>query len=524
MKRVILYTRVSSDEQRGGLSIESQERSLIKYCGDKGFMVVGEDIPYEEDYSAKHFDMRRPEIKRIYNYCKKHRGEVDLVLFVRWDRYSRNTEFAFTYKRLFIDELGVEINAMEEPIDFTSPNWAMNLAIRCGLAQSENLVHAARTTDGIHEHLMRGEWCVGAPIGYKNIKANPDKGTDHYVVIDPIKGPIVKQVFQEVAKGIEAPINIKRRLLPEMSNSNFYNMLRKKFYIGIIEVPAYKQFEATEVRGLHQPLIDEGTFHTVQDILDGKRKSKPRLTKTTKPNLYLRKYLKCPVCGHRITGSTCKGNGGYYDYYCCNNDHKHLHARAEKVNDSFTNFISTLSPRDGMDGLFAEFINDIKQNMDRGNKDNLAKTQQEIQSIQERMNRVNDAYFDGEISRQDREEQLARYKRQLSSLEARIQAIKSNTDTNLKGKLTYGLNLIANLGEFFKQASVETKVKLIGSIFNEEIVFDGKKYRTNSINRFLDYIYSNISELQGKNETDSPFFSGKSACVASTGIEPVFKV
>ena len=524
MKNVILYTRVSSDEQRGGLSIESQERSLIKYCGDKGFMIVGEDIPYKEDYSAKHFDMRRPEIKRIYNYCKKHRGEVDLVLFVRWDRYSRNTEFAFTYKRLFIDELSVEINAMEEPIDFTSPNWAMNLAIRCGLAQSENLVHAARTTDGIHEHLMRGEWCVGAPIGYKNIKANPDKGTDHYVVIDPIKGPIVKQVFQEVAKGIEAPINIKRRLLPEMSKSNFYNLLRKKFYIGIIEVPAYKQFEATEVRGQHQPLIDEGTFHTVQDILDGKRKGKPKLTKTVKPNLFLRKYLKCPICGHRITGSTCKGNGGSYEYYCCNNDHKHVHVRAEKVNAGFIDFISGLSPRDEMADLFEEFVNDVKGNLEKGNKDNLAKLQKEIQAIQERIDRVNDAYFDGDITKQDREEQLTRYKRRVTSLETQIKGIKSDTDTNLKGKLRYSLNLVTNLGEFFKQASVETKVKLIGSIFNAEIEFDGKNYRTNSVNKFLDYIYSNIKDLQRKNEMGSPIFMEKSTCVASTGIEPVFKV
>ena len=524
MKRVILYTRVSSDEQKERLSIEAQERRLVKYCEDRGYQIIGEDIPYKEDYSAKHYDMRRPEIKRIYNYCRAHRGEVDLVLFVRWDRFSRNLEFASTYKRLFVDELGVEINAVEEPIDFNAADWPMWLALRCGVAQTENLKLSKRTSEGIHEHKMRGEWCCTAPRGYKNIKTNEATGEDHHVVIDPVAGPVIKEVFQEVAKGIEAPINIKRRLLPDLSKSQFYTMLRNKYYIGIIKVPAFGEFAATEVRGLHQALIDEDTFYTVQDILDGKRKSKPRLTKTARPNLYLRKYLKCPVCGHRITGSTSKGNGGYYDYYCCNNDHKHLHVRAEKANNGFADFISTLSPRDGMDGLFADFVNDIKRSLDKGNKDNLAKLQKEIQGIQERMDRVNDAYFDGEITKQDREEQLARYKKQVSGLEARIQATKSNTDTNLKGKLTYSLNLIANLGDFFKQACVETKVKLIGSIFNEEIEFDGTNYQTNSINRFLDYIYSNINELQGKNKTDSPIFSGKSAKVASTGIEPVFKV
>ena len=524
MKNVILYTRVSSDEQKERLSIEAQERSLVKYCEDRGYHIIGEDIPYKEDYSAKHYDMRRPEIKRIYNYCKKHRGEVDLVLFVRWDRYSRNLEFAFTYKRLFIDELGVEINAIEEPIDFSASDWPTWLGIRCGLAHTEDLKIALRTTEGIHEHLMRGEWCVKAPRGYKNIKTNEDAGIDHYVTIDPEKGPTIKKVFQEVAKGVEAPLNIKRRLLPDLSKSQFYYMLRNKFYIGIIRVPAFRDYDETEVRGRHEPLIDEATFFTVQDILDGKRKGKPKLTKTVKPNLFLRKYLKCPICGHRITGSTCKGNGGSYEYYCCNNDHKHVHVRAEKVNAGFIDFISGLSPRDEMADLFEEFVNDVKGNLEKGNKDNLAKLQKEIQAIQERIDRVNDAYFDGDITKQDREEQLTRYKRRVTSLETQIKGIKSDTDTNLKGKLRYSLNLVTNLGEFFKQASVETKVKLIGSIFNEEIEFDGKNYRTNSVNKFLDYIYSNIKDLQRKNEMGSPIFMEKSTCVASTGIEPVFKV
>ena len=80
MCKVILYFRVSTDEQTEGCSIEMQERCLNAYCNNHGDEVVGR---YYEDYSAKHFDMRRPEIKKIYNYCKKHRhGAVDKVLFL----------------------------------------------------------------------------------------------------------------------------------------------------------------------------------------------------------------------------------------------------------------------------------------------------------------------------------------------------------------------------------------------------------------------------------------------------------
>lgn len=60
---VILYCRVSSDEQKTErLSIEHQERTLRQYCDGNGLQVFHK--VFKEDYSAKHFDMRRPEIKQ----------------------------------------------------------------------------------------------------------------------------------------------------------------------------------------------------------------------------------------------------------------------------------------------------------------------------------------------------------------------------------------------------------------------------------------------------------------------------
>ena len=128
MKRTVtntlLYCRVSSDEQKKGCSLEEQERQLRSYCQNYGYNVVE---VYKEDYSACEPNLNRPEMKKMYDYCKKNRGRIQKVLFLRWDRYSRNGEFAFAYKRKFYDELGVEINAIESPIDFT-PSPIVTLA------------------------------------------------------------------------------------------------------------------------------------------------------------------------------------------------------------------------------------------------------------------------------------------------------------------------------------------------------------------------------------------------------------
>ena len=61
---------------------------------------------------------------------------------------------------------------------------------------------------------------------------------------------------------------------------------------------------------------------------------------------------------------------------------------------------------------------------------------------------------------------------------------------------------------YVRDAPVEVKIKLIGSIFDEKIEFDGNSYRTNSFNKALELIYEQTNELQGcKNEKSGEDFS-----------------
>ena len=101
-------------------------------------------------------------------------------------------------------------------------------------------------------------------------------------------------MFKEVAKGIETPCYIRRKFARKGYNipeSSFLEMLRNKFYIGKIRVPAYKGEPEYYVNGEHEAIIDEETFYKVQEILDGKRKKTPKLSKAINPDLYLRKLF-----------------------------------------------------------------------------------------------------------------------------------------------------------------------------------------------------------------------------------------
>lgn len=514
MTRVLLYCRVSTDEQAEGSSLEVQESYLREYCAKKNYEIIN---VYKEDYSAKSFELNRPEFKKLYDYCRKHRHEVDKVLFLRWDRYARNVEFAFAYKRKLYDELGIEINAVESSIDFTGTEWSMMLSLYCGVAHTEDIKISKRTKDGIHGTLLKGKWSSKAPRGYKNERQAKH---DCWIEVDEPKAAIIKELFREVAKGEETPSLIKKRLYPSLPSSSFFDMLRNPFYYGMVRVPAYNGEPEQLVMGQHEPLIDKKTFDMVQEVIDGKRKSCPKLSKPLNPDLYLRKFLVCPVCGHVITGATSRGNGGEYTYYFCNHDHKHLNVRAENVNKGFIDYVSQLKPNKAVLDLYNEVMQDIRGDNVKANHEHANKLEKDLAAIRERMSRVNDKYFDGEISKEEKEQALGRYQLDADRLQEQIQALRLSADLKIKDKLSYSINLIGNLGEFFKTAAPEVKIKLLGSIFPEKIEFDGKNYRTKSYNRMLDVIYKETNYLQGKRKSEFPEISENSDKVPGVGLEP----
>lgn len=52
-----------------------------------------------------------------------------------------------------------------------------------------------------------------------------------------------------------------------------------------------------------------------------------------------------------------------------------------------------------------------------------------------------------------------------------------------------------------KEAPLEVKIQLLGSMFPRKIEFDGKSYRTNNYNKVLDIIYQGCNELRGEKDT-----------------------
>lgn len=491
MTNAIIYCRVSTDEQADGSSLEVQERYLRAYCSNHGYNVLN---VYKDDYSAKHYDLRRPEFKKMYDYCRKHKKEVDKVLFLRWDRYSRNTEFAFTYKRKFIDELGIEINAIESPIDFNGTEWSMLMGMYCGVAHTEDNKIAKRTKDGIHGILLRGKCANKAPKGYKNVRRSKH---DCYVEVDEPKAKLIRQVFEEIAKGVETPNRIRKRLCKDIPQSSFWCMLHNPFYIGKVRVPAYGDEPEQLVEGQHEAIITEDVFYKVQDILDGKKPKSKKLNKAIYPELFLRGFITCPICGRALTGGrSTGGSGNKYFYYNCTHPN-HINAKAEDVDDGFARYVGCLKPNETVMELYEAILNDLRKEENADLIKEIKQLEEKKTQFKNRIQRAKDLYLDGEMSKTEKDEAVEHNQKQVDMLQDKIDMLQARNGKDFKPKLQYALSLISNLEKVMRDGRAETKIKLISSMFPQKIEFDGKKFRTNSYNKVLDLIFQETKQLQG---------------------------
>lgn len=131
---------------------------------------------------------------------------------------------------------------------------------------------------------------------------------------------LVRKAFVLVAEDCDTVEAIHRQLVSvglKCSISNFRRLLRNPVYCGKIVIPAFEHEEAHQIRGLHEPLVDEGLFDHVQQVLDH-RKPLTQINRSKDEELFLRGFFHCPSCGRLLTGSASRGKCGkqYYYYHC----------------------------------------------------------------------------------------------------------------------------------------------------------------------------------------------------------------
>ena len=89
MKSVAIYTRVSSEQQKEGQTIESQVAALREYAQAEGYGVVDEWVFRDEGYRGA--TLVRPGLERVRDLAAE--GQIEAVLVYGPDRLNGGVEY-----------------------------------------------------------------------------------------------------------------------------------------------------------------------------------------------------------------------------------------------------------------------------------------------------------------------------------------------------------------------------------------------------------------------------------------------
>ena len=512
MKIADLYVRVSTDEQADkGYSQRGQEELLRRYCEMKGISI--RHVIYE-DHSAKTFN--RPEWKKYLIELRRHKGKTDYVLFLKWDRFSRNAGDAYQMINV-LRKLGVEPQAIEQPLDLSIPENKIMLAFYLAAPEVENDRRALNVIHGMRRARKEGRYMGLAPIGYAN--KTDDTGRKYIAPKEP-QASIIKWAFEQIAQGVyntEQVLKMAKEKGFTGTKSLFWFAIRNPVYCGKIFIEKYKEEEAQIVKGLHEPIITEALYYQVQDVLDGRKRTPYRPKIYTNEDLPLRGFLICPGCGKLLTGSKSKGHTKYYTYYHCTAGCT-CRFNASTVNERFLSRLKKMIPRPEIEEVCKITLTESWHHH-VGVKDEREQIVDEIREIEKRLSRARELLVSGELDGIDFREMKSGYNARLEKLQAKLAAC-NNDQLDFSGLLDAGLKTLFRAGNIYENGTIEKKREIISSFYPEKLTFNGDDFRTTRVNEAARLVYSLGEGFGGNEKGQSGLISTLSSQVGKTGFEP----
>src|SRR5437016_4958277 len=314
MKNGIIYCRVSSKEQIEGTSLESQELACGEFARSKGIEI--QRVFVERGESAKFAD--RTELLELLDYCRKRKGELEVLLVWKLDRLARNVNDHFNIKATLL-KYGLQVVSVTEPID-SNPEGKLLETILAGFAQFDNDVRALRTVQGMRKKLQDGLFPWNAPLGYRTVTRG-EKKTLPDEAVQPLFG-LLQKAWKAFATGAYTKAEIQRLMTTwgittrqdkAISNQSIDNLFRNPYYAGILVDP----WSGEEYEGKHPPMITREEFARVQQVIAARNHSVPHHRERLE--FPLRGSVRCPECKRYMTASFSRGRSQRYPYYHCEN-------------------------------------------------------------------------------------------------------------------------------------------------------------------------------------------------------------
>ena len=320
-----LYARLSKDDDLVGdsNSIVHQKEILFKYAKEHGFANC--EFYVDDGFSGTNFN--RPDFQRMMADAEE--GKISTVIVKDMSRFGRDYIMVRYYTEIYFSNLDIRFIAINDNVDshiqtendLTPFKNVFNEWYARDTSKKIRAVFKAKGNSG--KHLT-----TNPPFGYKKDPNDKDKW-----IIDDEAAATVRRIFQMYVDGyriseighklteekVETPIlyymnrGIKtnaRSEYPEIWDlMSIKYILSQTAYAGHTvnfqtAVKSYKTKKQIRLpkedwiiyRNTQEPIIDEKTFETVQQM----RKVKRARTKYNEPNMFSG-LLYCADCGNHLT-------------------------------------------------------------------------------------------------------------------------------------------------------------------------------------------------------------------------------
>lgn len=465
-QKCYIYTRVSTELQIDGYSLEAQKERLRSEAKHRKMQVCGE---YSDEGKSGKNIAGRPEFKKMLGDIKSGKDDVDYVLVFKLSRFGRNA--ADTLNSLqFMEDYGVNLLCVEDGID--------------SAGAAGKLIISEQTMAGRRQKARDGKWNGGfAPYGYKLVAKESEKAK--VLVINEEEAELVRMIYKLYLQGMRLSRVAKwlneNGYTKKIRQNGSVSLISSAFVKGVLDNPVYAGFIAYGRRktekiegtrnefhvvkqdkdsyklyeGQHEAIIDRETWYRVQ----AKRKLnafKREKTHRKEHEHMVSALLKCPKCGASMYGvvdrKKKKNSNKYYTdiwYYKCKNrkivsghlcDYK-KHVRQEEINAEVIQLVKyVFGGENGMkDQILKKLDSDDFLNELLAEKERLTKECEKLSSKKSKlMRRIADLDIDDELY----DDLMKTYRESVNEVNEQINAMENQLYQNyLAIENTEGENL-----------------------------------------------------------------------------------
>lgn len=482
--KAIGYMRLSFKDQ-SRYSLDAQEIAIREYCTRNRLDLVA----LFKDNGQLSSTFNRIDFKALETFIKRNKGLVQYLIIMEHDRFSRDLSEALSKINKLERAYGIKVLSVDEPLDIdaSDPAAFISRAFKYATANAELLHIRARTKAGLRRARLEGRFTGKAPFGYRNGRDILGKGI---LILEADEAKIVRNIFIDYLSGISyAEITHKAQQMGFclVGHGCIKRLLSNCIYAGVI--PLGREDGASKyVKGIHEAIVDETDFRIVQEMLNGNKRPKLKISR----EYLLKGLLKCH-CGKYMTAAWSKGKTKYYLYYHCI-IHSAPNVPGKIIHEQFEQILNLLKLTPQQITYLSDEARtrlDISMVDDRSQIDARRRM---IKELDERMESLEEHFIAKRLDYKTFDKWSKRYNVDRKKQEDLIEDLLRNVDIQSQ-IMEQLLQTLCSISDIYKLLDPLQKLSLLKLVFKHGFFWDNGQLTTQSICSALSH---SVTELQEK--------------------------